>query len=114
KEKEYKNSSKDWRKNHKSTMVFPIGAEISNISQTIENHAFRPVKDERHLIGFLCLDSNNTFEEDEARIAFDEAAKFMDSISDSLYPVLESFIVMQLNKAEVEEIECDSANCERG
>ena len=91
----YKNSTKDYLKRYKSTMVFPIATERENVSKII-SASINNSSAYYHVIGFLCWDSKEVFEEDDED--FSSVAELLSSFADILYPLLESYMVKQLQQ----------------
>ena len=92
--REYKNSTNRFLDDYKSTIVFPIRIEASAASKTIRESSLSSCLANYHIIGFLCLDSMRIFEKEDQ--SFGEAAELLESFADSLYPLLESYVAVQL------------------
>lgn len=92
--RKYENSTKRFLDDYKSTIVFPIRIETGSVSATIKERILSNYSATYHVVGFLCLDSQRTFENNVE--VFSEAAELLESFADNLYPLLESYVVAQL------------------
>ncbi len=89
----YRNSTRDYERMYKSTIVCPIATEMEKVSSIIKQKIPGNVGAYYHVIGFLCWDSKDIIDkESDIEILVD----FLDSVSDMLYPLLENYIVKQL------------------
>lgn len=91
----YKNSTKDYLKRYKSTMVFPIATENEKVSSVIKDKMIFDNNVYYHVIGFLCWDYKEAFDKNDEDFAL--VAEILASFADVLYPLLENYIVMQLH-----------------
>lgn len=89
----YNNTTKNFEEYYRSAIVVPIriNRDLTNIKPT-NNTNF-----DYHILGFLCIDSVDTFNESEE---FSLATHFLKSFADSLYHLLEDFLRHQLDKLE--------------
>lgn len=93
--KEYKNSSQDYEKHYRSTIVFPIAAEYDKVDESIKQHqCITATGNAYHILGFLCVDSKESFLTENAD-AFNRIADTVESIAQILYPLFEYYIVHQ-------------------
>lgn len=96
---EYKNSTKNFSRYYKSTIVYPIGTEVDLVAKEIKQNKGNGSSSTTatyHIVGFLCWDSKDTFSEDDEN--FKQLADLLESFSYSLYPILEKYIVYQLQR----------------
>ena len=91
----YNNSTEKYLEKYHSTIVIPI---------RIQNHYANDILllkkyiNNFHVIGFLCIDSLETFSDTEiSSIKFKHATQYAKFLGDSLYNVMELNIVSQLN-----------------
>ena len=93
--KKYKNSTDDYT--YKSTIVFPIYTRMENaddiFQERVANWKEHPNK---HIVGFLCVDSEKTFTTGESHNDFGIAGEVVGSIANVLYPVFSNIIKAQL------------------
>jgi len=105
----YNNSTEQWKKDYRSTIVAPIRINIEQAAQVIKEQKFYTCTDaengpedyakvtEHHIVGFLCLDSMRVFDKDEdTENNFGLAAELLKSYADCLYPLLGKHIEIQL------------------
>lgn len=91
----YKNSTRDYLKRYKSTMVFPIATEKEQVASAIRERMIVDHNVYYHVIGFLCWDYKETFEKNDEDFAL--LAEMLASFADILYPLLENYIVKQIH-----------------
>ena len=95
--RKYENSNQNYKREYSSTIVFPIKTSISSVSSTIKSQINYEIQSDYHIIGFLCWDSKSEFDDDD--VSFRLLTELLESFSEILYPLLEKFIVHQLNNA---------------
>lgn len=92
----YLNSTKNYKNLYKSTIVFPIRTKADMVADVIKNGEDNPCFAVYHVIGFLCWDSKKKFNGNDK--SFLELVDILESFADSLYPLLENYIVLQIQK----------------
>jgi len=90
---EYSNTTEEWEDDYSSTIVVPIRIASGHASEKIKKKRSKDPTARYHIIGFLCLDSKDTFENDIE--IFTSASKLLKSFADSLYPMIEKHIEAQ-------------------
>lgn len=90
--KQYTNSTKNYLKYYKSTIVVPIRIEASKICSELGT---LPSSLQYYVIGFLCIDSLRTYDDSQL---FYAAAEFSKTIADSIYKLFEKNIIAVINK----------------
>ena len=96
---EYKNSNINYKREYSSTIVFPIKTSIESVSNIIKNQMNYDDNADYHIIGFLCWDSKKEFDDDDD--SFSLLTEMIGSFSEILYPLLEKYIVYQLDNVEL-------------
>ena len=91
--KQYTNSTKNYLKYYKSTIVVPIRIEASKIGAELAGTL--PNNLQYYVIGFLCIDSLKTYDDSQLFYAAEEFSK---TIADSIYKLFEKNIIAVLNK----------------
>ncbi|MBR4890871.1 MAG: hypothetical protein IKU15_06250 [Clostridia bacterium] len=91
---EYRNSRTGFINYYKSTIVVPIRIRSEFVSEKIkiDNDSTH------HILGFLCIDSMHTFDEDE--LIFNSGVEVAKSIGDSLYHLYENYLVRMIELKE--------------
>lgn len=85
----YKNPDGEYRKYYNSTVVVPIRTKIENVCQTILEYS-NTNNAKYHYLGFLCVDSMQTFQEDQ--IEFNKLCNLLVALGPALYPLLENYL----------------------
>ena len=95
----FNNSHEDYK--YRSTIVVPIKICCNNMCQVLKEWSNKSKDDKSyHVLGFLCIDSEDIFEDKKSSLDF---SKFISSIEyacamgDSLYHFFESYIVNELS-----------------
>lgn len=95
KNKIFKNSHEDFLNYYQSTIVVPIRINMARVSGKLLPH-MKYAEDQHiyHVLGFLCVDSMETYSEDS--VVFAGAVEQTIAFADALYPLIESFLIAQL------------------
>lgn len=91
----YQNPDKEYRKYYNSTIVVPIRMRIENVSKTIINYAY-PIDAKYHYLGFLCVDSKKTFQQDQK--SFKKLCDILVVFGSILYPLLEHYLTNEIER----------------
>lgn len=96
--KAYKNSRDNFLEYYKSVIVVPIRIDTEKISNALKKQVCIDYlkKQKYHVLGFLCIDSMSTFENDID--VFASATEQAKAFSDVLYQVFEKFLVSQISE----------------
>lgn len=95
----FRNSRKNFLEHYQSTIVVPIRISMEKIDASLKQHM--NYSDEQHVfhvLGFLCIDSMQTYEENS--IPFASAVEQAIAFADAIYPLLEAYLVAQLPSQE--------------
>lgn len=97
--KKFKNSRDGFLDFYQSTIVVPIRIHMGKIAKNLYPYGNEKLQSERmsfHVLGFLCIDSMNTFDENDKRFkcGIEQAKAF----ADILYPLLEAFLVAKVKQ----------------
>lgn len=98
--KTYKNSRSNFLDYYKSTIVVPIRIDTVKISSVLKDQVSEDYLEKRkyHVLGFLCVDSMFTFDNDiDTFVSATEQAK---AFADIMYHLLETFLVSQITVEE--------------
>ncbi len=91
---EYKNPDARYHDYYRSTIVVPIFRKVERVSPIIKEYKANLQVKGKHYLGFLCVDSMNTFPKDNTN--FKEAMRITRIFGRFLYPLLERRLVQQL------------------
>ena len=92
----YKNPDANYREYYKSTIVVPIRSRIEIVNQRIVDYSNHDSKATFHCLGFLCVDSLESFEDDDER--FTKLFDIMILFGTALYPLLENFLANEIER----------------
>lgn len=92
----YQNPDNNYRNFYKSTTVTPIRTKIENVDRNIIDYSNNCDRVEYHYLGFLCIDSCQTFKEDEA--FFEQLFPILILMGDALYPLLENYLINKIER----------------
>lgn len=90
----YQNPDDNYRNFYKSTTVVPIRARIENVDRNIVEYANNCEIVEYHYLGFLCIDSTQSFPQNEAFFA--KLYPILMLMGDALYPLFENYLVNKI------------------
>jgi hypothetical protein len=90
----FKNSTPYYIEKYKSVIVVPIRIKSEFISASVSSLIPTTPAKRYHVIGFLCIDSLSTF--DNKIELFETAVYFLRAFGDSIYTLLELFIIKEL------------------
>lgn len=97
----YKNPDRNYLRYYKSTIVVPIYSQsnymANEIREYIQNSATGVAI---HVLGFLCIDSKNVFDNKNSQHIFETATKIAKIIGRTLYPVFENILIHEIRKAQ--------------
>lgn len=85
---EYRNSTPDFLKYYKSTIVVPIRIQVDKMNPEFIKPWMKSI--DYHLIGFLCIDTEGIFSGSETQ--FDTGIEVAKALADSLYKLFEPSI----------------------
>lgn len=92
----YENSTESYLDKYSSTIVIPIKTQTDLVSEALKREININTQSHYHIIGFLCWDSKNTYLNDRER--FEELTELLESFACNLYPLLENYLMLLINK----------------
>lgn len=92
----YFNPDKTYKKYYKSTIVAPIRIHTEFVSQSILDLSPEFQEQSYHYLGFLCVDSLQTFSKDDK--CFANLTALVKLLANGLYPVLENKLVNEIEQ----------------
>lgn len=92
----YKNSTKDFLKYYKSTIVVPIRIQVDKMNCKIRDSWVDGIN--YHLVGFLCIDTEDVFS--GCVSLFDTGVELAKALADILYKLIENSLVANTTKKE--------------
>lgn len=92
----YRNSTKDFLKYYKSTIVVPIRVQVDKMNPQLRESWIENI--DYHLIGFLCIDTEDVFSGYVSQ--FDSGIELAKALADILYKLMENSLVANIQKGE--------------
>lgn len=93
----FKNSRENFLDFYKSAIVTPISINMKKISNNLQPYSNPEMKETQlsyHVLGFLCIDSMETFDLNSNK--FFNAVEQARAFSDALYPLMEAYLITQI------------------
>ena len=94
----YKNPDPNYEDYYNSTIVVPICIKASDVSKKVRKLAENHANDQHHYLGFLCVDSKQTFNENS--MDFKNLIKLIQIFGSSMYPIFENRLINELISIE--------------
>lgn len=91
---EFHNSRKLFLDSYKSTIVVPIRIKTDYVSKILTSDSSHTY----HVIGFLCIDSMDTYDDIEQESNFLTSLEQAKAFGDSLYSLFEDYIIKQIEQ----------------